>query len=56
MNNHKISGLANPTENNDAVQKFYVDKRVRNLHQELENLQTRVTRLERLANPHSPTN
>jgi len=25
MNNHKISGLANPTENNDAVQKFYVD-------------------------------
>ena len=56
MNNHKISGFANPTENNDAVQKFYVDKSVRNLHQELENLQTRVTRLERLANPHSPTN
>jgi len=48
MNNHKISGLANPTQNNDAVQKLYVDERVDNLHQQLENLQARVVRLERL--------
>jgi len=47
MNNHKISGLANPTQNN-AVQKLYVDERVDNLHQQLENLQARVVRLERL--------
>ena len=48
MNNHKISVLANPTQNNDAVQKLYVDERVDNLHQQLENLQARVVRLERL--------
>jgi len=48
MNNHKMSGLANRTQNNDAVQKLYVDERVDNLHQQLENLQARVVRLERL--------
>jgi len=55
MNNHKRSGLANPTESNDAVHKFYVDERVDALHQQLENLQVRVARRERIAMP-SPTN
>jgi len=49
MNHHKISGLANPTQNNDAIQKLYVDERVDNLHQQSENLQARVARLERLS-------
>ena len=35
MNDHAISGLANPTRPNDAVHKFYVDSL-------FENLQTAV--------------
>jgi len=50
INNHKTSGLANPTENNDSVHKLYVDERISHL-QELERLQVRVTRLERIAAP-----
>jgi len=55
MNNHQISGLANPTENNDAVHKRYTDS-----HEEYPqglitnptsqvDAQTRVVRLERLS-------
>jgi len=49
MNNYKISGLANPTKNNGAIHKLYVDERIKHLHQELERLQVRVIRLERNA-------
>jgi len=53
MNNHVISGLANPTRSNDAVHKHYVDSQIEyfhglvtNLASEVEGLQTRVVRLE----------
>jgi len=60
MNNHAIAGLANPTRSNDAVHKFYVDSLFENLQtavdaqitqyqREMEDLQTRVFRLELLA-------
>ena len=60
MNNHAISGLGNPTELKDAVHKFYVDTLIEHLQQQLDTiternrhqlelLETRVVRLERLA-------
>jgi len=56
MNNNVISGLANPTERNDAVHKHYVDSQIEylqglvtNLTRQLEGLEDRVVRLERLA-------
>jgi len=56
MNNHKISGLANPTERNDATHKRYVDSHdeylqslITNLTSQVDALQTRVVRLERLS-------
>jgi len=56
MNNNVISGLANPTERNDAVHKHYVDSQIEylqslvtNLTRQVEGLQDRVVRLERLS-------
>jgi len=56
MNNHRISGLANPTQNNDAVHKHYTDSHyeylqglITNLTSQVDALQTRVVRLERLS-------
>ena len=56
MNNHKISGLANPTQNNDAVHKHYTDSHdeylqglITNLTNLVDDLQTPVVRLERLS-------
>jgi len=53
MNNNVISGLANPTERNDATHKFYVDSHdeylqslITNLTNQVEALETRVVRLE----------
>jgi len=56
MNNHRISGLANPTQNNDAVHKHYTDTHdeylqslITNLTSQVDAVQTRVVRLERLS-------
>jgi len=56
MNNHRISGLANPTLNNDAVHKHYADSHdeylqglITNLTSQVDALQNRVVRLERLS-------
>ena len=60
MNNHGISGLANPIKLNDAVHKHYVDSQIQYLQQQtttlmertrnqLELLETPVVRLERSA-------
>ena len=56
MNNRKISGLAIPTQNNDAVHKHYTDSHdeylqnlITNLTSQVDTLQTRVVRLERLS-------
>jgi len=56
MNNHRISGLANPTQNNDAVHKHNTDSHdeylqglITNLTSKVDALQTRVVRLERLS-------
>jgi len=56
MNNNVISGLANPTERNDAVHKHYDDSQIEylqslitNLTNQVEALETRVVRLERLS-------
>ena len=56
MNNHRISGLANPTQNNDAVHKHYTDSHheylqglITNLTSQVDALQTRVVPLERLS-------
>jgi len=56
MNDNVISELANPTERKDATHKFYVDSHgeclqslVNNLTRQVEALQTRVVRLERLS-------
>jgi len=56
MNNHIISGLANPTERNDAVHKHYVDSQIQNLRglvanltHQVDSLQTRVVMLEQLS-------
>jgi len=60
MNNHGISGLANPIKLNDAVHKHYLDSQIQYLQQQtttlmersrnqLELLETPVVRLERLA-------
>ena len=56
MNSHKISGLANPTQNNNAVHKHYTDSHdeylqglITNLTSQVDSLQTRVVRLERLS-------
>jgi len=56
MNNHRISGLVNPTQNNDAVHKHYTDSHdeylqglITNLTNQVDALQTRVVRLERLS-------
>ena len=56
MNNHKISGLANPTQNNNAGHKHYTDSHdiylqglITSLTSEVDDLQTRVVRLERLS-------
>ena len=56
MNNNVISGLVNPTERNDTVHKHYVDSQIEylqglvtNLTRQVEGLQTRVVRLERLS-------
>jgi len=56
MNNHKIYGLANPTQNKDTVHKHYTDSQdvylqglITNLTSQVEALQTRVVRLERLS-------
>ena len=56
MNNHRISGPANPTQNNDAVHKHYTDSHdeylqglITNLTRQVDALQTRVVRLERLS-------
>ena len=56
MNNHRISGLANPTQNNDTVHKHYTDSHdeylqglIINLTSQVDALQTRVIRLERLS-------
>jgi len=53
MNNHKISGLANPTQNNDALHKHYTDSHdeylqglITNLRSQVDDLQTRVLRIE----------
>jgi len=55
MNNHRISGLANPTQNNDALHKHYTDSHdeylqglITNLTSQVDPLQTCVVRLERL--------
>jgi len=56
MNDNVISRLANPTERNGAVHKHYVDSQigylqglVTNLTRQVDPLQTRVVRLERLS-------
>ena len=56
MNNNVISGLANPTERNDAVHRHYIDSQsgylqglVTILTHHVDALQTRVVRLERLS-------
>jgi len=56
MNNNVISGLANSTERNDTVHKHYVDSQIEylqasvaNLTCQVEGLQTRVVRFERLS-------
>jgi len=56
MNSHKISGLANPTQNNNAVHKHYTDSHdeylqglITNLTSQVDALQTRVIRLEQLS-------
>jgi len=56
MNNRRISGLANPTQNNDAVHKHYTDSHdeylqdlITDLTSQVDALQTRVVRLERLS-------
>jgi len=55
-NNHRISGLANPTQNNDAVHKHYTNSQdeylqglITNLTSQVDALQTRAVRLERLS-------
>jgi len=45
MNNHKISGLANPTQNNDAVRKHYTDSRDEYLQSSITNLTSQVDAL-----------
>ena len=54
MNNHRISRLANPTQNKDAVHKHYTDSHDEYLHglityltRQVDALQTRVVRLQR---------
>ena len=56
MNNNVISGLANPTEKNDAVHKHYVDSHIKflqglvnKLTLQVDVLETGVVRLERLS-------
>ena len=56
MNNQRKSGLANPTQNKDAVYKHYIDSHdeylqglITNLTNQVDALQTRVVRLERLS-------
>jgi len=56
MNYHRMSGLVNPTERNDATHKHYVDSPFEylqglftNLTSQVDALQTRVVRLERLS-------
>jgi len=56
MNNHRISGLANPTQNNDAVHMHYTDSHdeylqglITNLTSQVDALQARVVRLKRLS-------
>ena len=56
MNNHRTSGLANPTQNNDAVHKHYTNSHdeylqglITNLKSQVDALQARVVRLERLS-------
>jgi len=56
MNNQRKYGLANPTQNNDAVHKHYTDSHdehlqglITNLTNQVDALQTRVVRLERLS-------
>jgi len=56
MNNHRISVLANPTQTNDAVHKHYTDSHdeylqglITDLTSQVDALQTRVARLERLS-------
>jgi len=56
MNNHIISGIANPTERNDAVHKPYVVSQIQNLRSlvtnlthQVDTLQNRVVILERLS-------
>jgi len=60
MNNHRISGLANATQNNDAVHKHFADSHdeylqglITNLTSQVDALQTRVVRLERLSHRES---
>jgi len=55
MNSHKISGLANLAERNDATHKHYVDSHdeylqglITNLTSQVDALETRAVRLERL--------
>jgi len=54
MNIHRISGLANPTQNNEVVHKHYTDSQdeylqglITNLTSQVDALQTRIVRLER---------
>jgi len=56
MNNHRISGLENPTQNNGAVHKHYTDSQdeylqglITDLTSQVDALQTRVARHERLS-------
>ena len=56
MNNNRISGHANPTQNNDAVHKHCTDSHdeylqglITNFTSQVDALQTRVVRLERFS-------
>jgi len=56
MNNHRISELANPTQNNDDVHKHYTNSNsehlqglITNLTSQVDAQQTRVVRLERMS-------
>jgi len=55
MNNHRISGLTNPTQSNDSVHKHYTDSQyeylqslITNLTSQVDTLQTRVIQFEQL--------
>ena len=51
MNNHKISGLANLTQNNDAVHKHYTDSHDEYLRGLITNLTSQIDALQTPCHP-----